>query len=420
MSGGRSGHPKIRLRLTGRGLGLIVLAPFVWFAGRQLGSTDFVALATALFAIVGAGVALALFAPRDVHIVRSGPLDEVRDGQTVNVIYSLTARHHGFWPVKGTADLLTRNGGTPESLAIVGVRLDRPTSVRFDALPRGLYKLGPGWVLRSDPMGLAQKMQDIPGTETLRVWPRSAPIPSPSLPGAAGSGIRAFAPQAGYEFRQLREFVSGDDRRRIHWPSSAKRGTLLVRETQDDESEHVTVVLDCRAEVYSVSEPDPGSLVRGPIRPGFELAVSVTASLVEAYIRDGLACSLVLVAPGRPKVQIDNAGSLGRALDLLAEATASDAETGVDASDLVDLLTPDRATTSVCLLFVGGGIDAGVAQGLTRARASHPNRVALFCDADETGSYPSEMLSGAQATWVRSLGGLPRALAESGTGRSAK
>ncbi|MCC7075964.1 MAG: DUF58 domain-containing protein [Acidimicrobiia bacterium] len=391
-----AGRPRLPLRLTGRGVGLLVLAPGVIFTGLMFGVADFVALGTALIAVVLVGVVLAALVPRDLQLVRSGPRDELRDGQTALVVYDLRAGRLGIWPVRGTADLLERRGRAPEPLTITGVRLNRPTAVRFEALPRGLYGLGPGWILRSDPMGVAQRIQDLPGKEVLHVWPSTVPIAAPLLPGLAEAGQPAPVSE-GYEFRQLREFVSGDDRRRIHWPSSAKRGTLLVRETQDDESERVRIVLDCRVDSYRDAEAERDGVIRNVAYPGFELAVSVAASLVESYARAGVECSLALTAQGRPEVDIADSTALGRALDLLAGAAVDSVVLG---TDVVDALVPDRNSRTRALVLVGGKADTAIADGLQRARAARRSRVAILCDEAGSAMHQPDVA----AAWVTPAG----------------
>jgi len=66
----------------------------------------------------------------------------------------------------------------------------------------------------------------------------------------------------------LREYVPGDDLRRLHWATSARRGALMVREDADPATPLLTVLLDDRA----------GSYPSG----GFDEAVDLAASLLDA------------------------------------------------------------------------------------------------------------------------------------------
>jgi hypothetical protein len=73
------------------------------------------------------------------------------------------------------------------------------------------------------------------------------------------------------DFRTLRPYVSGDELRHVHWPSSARVNTLMVRQFSDPPLPELTVLLDDRAEVLTGD--------------GFEEAVEVAASVVDAASR---------------------------------------------------------------------------------------------------------------------------------------
>ena len=47
------------------------------------------------------------------------------------------------------------------------------------------------------------------------------------------------------EFRDIREYVTGDDIRTINWKASARTGHVMVNEYEDERSQHVINVIDC-------------------------------------------------------------------------------------------------------------------------------------------------------------------------------
>ena len=75
-------------------------------------------------------------------------------------------------------------------------------------------------------------------------------------------------------FHALREYQPGDDRRYIHWRSSAKHDRLLVRQFLDTRRSHLAVVVDTTPDVYAGGEED------------VELAISMAASLAVRSILD--------------------------------------------------------------------------------------------------------------------------------------
>jgi uncharacterized protein (DUF58 family) len=134
---------------------------------------------------------------------------------------------------------------------------------------RGVVDVGPLSIVRQDPLGLTQSSKSYGTTETLWVYPkvhRVAPLSSgkrrdlegPTHDGASGS----------ITFHALREYVTGDDLRLIHWRSTARTGTLMVRQQADPSQPQTTIVLDTQTGSY---EGD-----------AFEDAVEAAASLVVA------------------------------------------------------------------------------------------------------------------------------------------
>jgi uncharacterized protein (DUF58 family) len=74
--------------------------------------------------------------------------------------------------------------------------------------------------------------------------------------------------RSGDDFYALRQYVVGDDLRKVHWPSTARRDELMVRQDELPWQGRVTVLLDVRRNAHT-----PESL---------ELAVSAAASIVTA------------------------------------------------------------------------------------------------------------------------------------------
>ena len=141
---------------------------------------------------------------------------------------------------------------------------------------RGVIPVGPARVVRADPLGLfARVVQQSTATE-LFVHPKTVRVP-----GAGAGFLRdlegresADMSPSDLAFHSLREYVPGDDRRHVHWKTSARSGRLMVQQFVDTRRSHVLVILDDDEGSYS----DPAV---------FEVAVSVVASLgVRAVIDD--------------------------------------------------------------------------------------------------------------------------------------
>jgi uncharacterized protein (DUF58 family) len=140
---------------------------------------------------------------------------------------------------------------------------------------RGVIAVGPASTVQGDPLGLVRRTVRWTDVTELFVHPRTISLES------LGSGLlRDLEGETTQEmsmsdlaFHALREYQPGDDRRYIHWRSSAKAGRLLVRQFLDTRRSHLTMLVDADPAKYPGGEEDA------------EAAISVAASLaVRAHL----------------------------------------------------------------------------------------------------------------------------------------
>lgn len=129
--------------------------------------------------------------------------------------------------------------------AETGVGYDIPTS------RRGLVDIGPLHVRRSGLTGMATRSAEAGEVLRVRVLPRRIPLTgmAPGHRRAVNAGGDAIE-HGGTDLVGLHEYTVGDDLRRLHWPTSARTGTLMVRDDADPSEPHVFVLLDDRAASY--------------------------------------------------------------------------------------------------------------------------------------------------------------------------
>jgi uncharacterized protein (DUF58 family) len=96
------------------------------------------------------------------------------------------------------------------------------------------------------------------------------------------------------EFFGLREHRSGDDRRDVHWRSSARTGRLLVREYEDEHARRVVICVD-----NALPDAVRDAVADAALTPAMEAAVasveraiSVAASLAAVYLEAGWTVEL--------------------------------------------------------------------------------------------------------------------------------
>lgn len=147
---------------------------------------------------------------------------------------------------------------------------------------RGRHTLGPLRVALVDPFGVSRRMVETGGINTVLVYPRVYDILAP--PETTGLDMsyevppRRRRPQSGTEFLTLREYQLGDDLRRVHWASTARRDELMIRQDESQRRAPNLVVLDVRRRAHDSNS--------------FERAVEAAASIVRAIDLSGRPCEL--------------------------------------------------------------------------------------------------------------------------------
>ena len=163
---------------------------------------------------------------------------------------------------------------------------------------RGGFQLGPTRISAGDPFGLFSHSKVIAPRETLIVFPviheiQSFPFPPGMLPG--GQVIRRKSYDITPHAAGVREYVHGDAMKRIHWPTSARRGQLMVKEFEQDPQAEIWLYLDSQKAIHYEKPHEQEELPLDSMmfvkRPKFKLppstleySVSITASLAHYFI----------------------------------------------------------------------------------------------------------------------------------------
>jgi uncharacterized protein (DUF58 family) len=122
-------------------------------------------------------------------------------------------------------------------------------SYQIHAETRGRYPVGPMHVRVGDPLGMVDFDQSLPSSATILVTPRTEPLPQIPLTGrwaGAGDNRTRDLLGGGSPDVTIREYRLGDDLRRIHWPTSARAGELMVRREEQQWQSRCTLLIDNR------------------------------------------------------------------------------------------------------------------------------------------------------------------------------
>ncbi len=333
MTGGKKGR-SVTMTSTGRSLiaGIVV----AWVAGAALGYPTLVALAGGgtLGVLVAAG--FVCWPPR-MNVDRHFAPPTVTAGEAAVAIAEVTNLSRLPTPPVTVVDCL---GGADVALEVRGLGAGGAALVRY-ALPtvrRGRLALGPLCVVRSDPFGLFRRLQVHGGADVLWVHPplhRMAPLPSGVVMDLDGP-VTDSATAGSVTFSALRDYVVGDDRRQIHWRSSARLATLMVRQHVDTNEPRATIVVDTQASRW--------------VGEVFEEAVAVAASAAHALSNQGHAVSVLIVGEDPATSRSLGAITVG---DRLAAASTTEE---VSLSSLLTRL--EKAPAGGALVVVTGKLES--------------------------------------------------------------
>src|SRR5699024_9211694 len=151
---------------------------------------------------------------------------------------------------------------------------------------RGAFPVGPITLRRRDPFGLTHIALQLPATVELLVLPHIWDLGDRRVAGQ-GRGTEGELPQMvslhGEDDVSIRQYRDGDELRRVHWPATAHRGEIMVRQEDRPARRRAVLLLDSRSGAY------PGS----GYQPSFEWAVSAIASLARHLVKDGFVIHLL-------------------------------------------------------------------------------------------------------------------------------
>jgi uncharacterized protein (DUF58 family) len=345
--------------MTRRGRFTLALGAGTYLAAWAFGAHVLYAPAVGLFLAVGAALVWTnILAPPlrfHRHVDRNRPIE----GDDVTVRVELEGEG-GILPA--TVVLKEQAGRLGERDVVVNRdgRFLRAV-YRLRNVPRGRYRFTGARIVVEDPFGLSRRVQPLSDSAPLLVYPRLARLNALFAERglrSQGLGRILLRRPAGFELHSVREYQSGESLRRVHWPSTARRQQLMVKELEDSPRDEVVVVLDAQAGHGSGTPPDSsfdaqvraaGSLLWAHARRGRNARLLVTTDLdgesvsIRSYEQDWPRALEVLAAAeqtGRRPIESllgDQAGPASHARDLAVVTAALRPE-------LVDSLIARAAT----------------------------------------------------------------------------
>jgi len=254
-------------------------------------------------------------------------------------------------------------------------------TVTVPARRRGVVTVGPATMVRGDPLGILRRELSWSQASTLFVHPVTTAIPNTSagfirdLEGDAS----ALVVDSDMSFHAIREYAPGDAPRQVHWKSTAKTGTLMVRQYEESRRSRMLAVLALGADDYADEEE-------------FELAVSVVGSIGSRAILDGRAVDIIVGAEVPELVR--RSVRAVRELRAATRRTLLDDLAGIELSSSVAPLTDacamaaqTHAEMSIVFVVCGSTVSMRTLRAAALAFPVNVSVVGVVCDPRAQPSF---------------------------------
>lgn len=212
---------------------------------------------------------------------------------------------------------------------------------------RGVVIVGPVRTVQGDPVGLFRRNKVWTQVARVHVHPETVTLPTTStglIRDLEGSPTRDLT-ASDISFHALRDYRPGDERRHIHWKSTARTGELTVRQFEETRRSHIVVAFGLERSDYGSEEE-------------FELAVSAATSIGLRAVRDGRELTMVTSPPPTPlgdppprEPRTLATRSRTRLLDSASELVWGDADLGL--GELSRLAAQEVPGISIVFLLCG-------------------------------------------------------------------
>lgn len=281
-------------------------------------------------------------------------------------------------------------GDRVASLALpsLGAGQERTEEYVIPTTRRAVVTVGPAASVHGDPFGLMGR--DKVWAEAIEVYvhPRTVDLPGRQtgfVHDLEGHPTQKLS-SSDMSFHALREYVPGDDRRHVHWRSSARTGRLMVRQFEETRQSRVAVALDLADGAYA-SDAE------------FEEAVSAAASFVQQAFREENPVALVTNVEAHPGLTPTR---------LLNELSRVERHDRTHVTDVVRLVRDREPTASIVVVITGSRVPR---ERLRRATSQLGIDCRVICvRVAEERPLRVETVSNVTLVQLPSVADLPRAV----------
>lgn len=256
---------------------------------------------------------------------------------------------------------------------------------------RAVVVAGPARSVRGDALGLVRRTVRWSDPVELFVHPptvRLRPSASGLVRDLEGEVTRTIT-NNDLAFHALRPYEPGDDRRYVHWRTTARTGRLMVRQFNETRRSQLVLLHSAEESGYA-SEGE------------FELGVSVTASIAQQVLRDG---TRVRIASGAGELRTATVTTM-----LDDSSRIEQSRTGATLRDFARDATKRMPAPSVLLVVVGSVTPIGELRAVDSLFAGDTRTVGLRMEAGADARL--SLVGGITVATIGALPDLPKLMAK--------
>ncbi len=274
--------------LTSRGQTFLVVGALAVVAGLVLGYPDVTRIGVLLVVLPALAAILARRRPPRIKVARLVHPGRLTPEQPGEVEVQFVNVGQGRTPMFLAEEQFDYALGDRPRFLLPRLSVGEQRRLRYTirSRHRGAYQLGPVTLRQRDPFGLTHVAMQLPTVTEVLVLPRVFELGTRRLRGQ-GRGTEGELPQMvalhGEDDVSIRQYRDGDELRRVHWPATAHRGELMVRQEDRPTRRRAVLLLDSRVSAH------PGS----GFHPSYEWAISALASVARQLATDGFVIHLL-------------------------------------------------------------------------------------------------------------------------------
>ena len=253
----------------------------------------------------------------------------------------------------------------------------RMVNLEIPLRKRGIYQVGQPFVASGDPLGVFHINKKVRSRERFLVLPHAVNVQpfllSSGDMNADGSNLVGINSSVS-SVSTIREYQAGESAKHIHWPTTARRDGLMIKQFESDSEDVTWVFLDL----------DSNFLVGDNIDNTEEYSVMIAASLVTTYSNNNRGVGLI--AGGHTKYLIRPEEENRNPDNILFALTEVSGSENVSLIDLFNYFKSEISLSNVSLIIITSSTNGEWIESISSSKLQGCSPVVIFVDPISFGS----------------------------------